>query len=93
MSDKEVLMGIDKAKRTFKTAETKAARKYLLAKQKAFGFYGSTDVEQAARHNALQRARSVLDTETSRARIVLIDTLEKLRLRAGEWADLVPVVR
>jgi len=93
MSDKDVLIAVDKARRIFKTSETKATKKYSTAKQKAFEFYGSSDVEQAARHNALQRAQAVLDAETSRARIVLIDTLEKLRMRAGEWADLVPVVR
>ena len=93
MTDRDVLTGVEKARRKFKSAETKAAKKYSQAKQKAFGFYGSTDVEQAARHTALQRAQAVLDSEVSQARVSLIDALEKLRTRAGEWADLVPVVR
>jgi hypothetical protein len=92
MTDRDVWTGVEKAKRRFKSAETKATKKYSTAKKKAFGFYGSTDVEQAARHNVLQRAQAVLNAETSQARVVLIDTLEKLRSQAGDWADLVPVV-
>ena len=43
--------------RTLRTAaETRAARKRNAAVEKAFAFFGSTDGEQAARANAVQRA-------------------------------------
>ena len=93
MTDTDVWHGIESAKRKFKAAETRAEKKFSLAAQRAFKFYGFTDIEQASRQNALQRARAVSDAEISKARISLIDALENLRARAGEWADLVPIVR
>lgn len=93
MTDQQVLAAVDRAKRAFKTAETKAQRRFYKEREEARNFFGSSDVEQAARHNAIHRAEAVLDNELSTARIRLIDALEDLRERAGEWADLVPRVR
>lgn len=39
-------------------AESRAGRKFNAARDKAFAFFGSTDVEQAARANAIARAEA-----------------------------------
>ena len=51
------------ARRNRNAAETRAGRKHREAVDKAFAFFGSTDVEQAARSNAIARA----DAERARA--------------------------
>lgn len=93
MTDAQVLDGVARAKRAYKSAETKARREYAEEKKRVFAFFGSSDVERAARENALLRAESYLDAKLAAARITLINKLEALRAVAGEWADLVPVVR
>ena len=93
MTDTEVLQAVDKAKRSFKSAETKATRKRSLAREKAFSFFGSTDVEQAARANAVRRAQLEFEQDLNAAQAKYRDAMEILRLRAGRWSDLVPTVR
>lgn len=96
MTGAEVYKVIDNAKRALKTAETKARRYHKAAVDEAWRFFGNspaTDVERAAKHNAIKRADATLDADMADARIAYIDKIEKLRERAGEWADLVPRVK
>lgn len=58
-------------------AETRAGRRFNDARDKAFAFFGSTDVEQAARSNAIQRADN--DRAASIARAIA-----KYRARCAE---------
>jgi hypothetical protein len=48
-------------------AETRAGRKFNDARDKAFAFFGSSDVEQAARSNAIQRAESARAASVEKA--------------------------
>lgn len=50
-----------------KAAETRAGRKHTDAVSKAFEFFGSTDVEQAARSNAITRADAERDASFAKA--------------------------
>ena len=94
MTDSDVLNGIDKAKKAYKTACTKARRELMTAKDKAMSFFADADdVTRAARHNTLKRAELACDSKLNDARIKYIDRLEKIRNVAGAWADLVPKVR
>ncbi len=94
MNDGQVLNEVAAAKRGFKTAETRARKQLSTAKKEATDFFANADdVGRAARHNAIKRAEAAHDEALARARIRLIDRLEDLRARAGDWADLVPRVR
>ncbi len=92
MNDTQVLSAIDKAKRSYRASETKARNAFQKAKARALSFYGDSDVERAARHNEIRRAELVYEAADAKARIAYIDRLEDIRVRAGEWADLVPRV-
>ncbi len=94
MNDGQVLDAVAVAKRSYKRAEAAATRKFQTVTDKAEAFFnGRDDVERAAKHNAIKRAEAEYEVAVNRARITLIDRLESLRERAGEWADLVPRVR
>lgn len=94
MTDRDVLNSIDKAKKAYKTACTKARRELMTARDKAMSFFADADdVTMAARHNTLKRAELVCDSKLNDARVKYIDRLEKIRNVAGTWAELVPKVR
>jgi hypothetical protein len=89
MTDTDVLNAVQKARTAFKAATTRANKRYNVAADEAFTFYGSTDVEQAARNNTIQRAdRERWDT-IKKAEIKLRATLADIKAKAGMWADLV----
>jgi hypothetical protein len=92
MTDTEVWNAIEKIQRANKTAETKARRKHHVAKAHAWSFFGQSDVEQAARSNALRRSEIELERSERKRRITRADRLQELRSKAGRWADLVPMV-
>jgi hypothetical protein len=92
MTDAQVLDAIEKIQRANKTAETRAGRRYAASQVAAFRFYGSSDVEQAARHNYLRRAGLEHEQSDRKRRITRADRLQELRSKAGSWADLVPTV-
>ncbi len=91
--DHEIHAAVDAAKRARKSAETKAQRTFEAAKNRALTFFGSTDVERAARTNAIRRAQVELEQQLDAARAKYNATLETIRARAGQWADLVPAAR
>ena len=93
MNDGHVLDEVAAAKRACKSTETTANRRLAAEKIRVRSFFvdSDSDVERAAKHNAIKRAEAAFDETMSAAKI--IDRLETLRVRAGEWADLVPVVR
>ena len=95
MTDKQVLDAVARAKRAHRTAETKAQRKAVRERKKVHALFSGAqdDVGRAARHNQLHRIDAVLDADLAIARVRLVDSLEETRARAGEWAELVPLVR
>lgn len=56
MTDGEVLAAVQRARSSYRAAVTRANRRRDAAIAEAFAFFGSSDVEQAARGNAIQRA-------------------------------------
>ena len=89
MTDTEVLAAIAKVKATRKRKETLANKKAKAAKDKAFSFFGSSDVEQAARNNAIQRAELEAADLLKVAQEEYERSMDDIRGRAGEWADIV----
>ena len=91
MTDRQVLVAVDTAKRALKSAETKAARALQAALSRAFTFFtGASDVEQAARANAIKRAERDYEIAVTRARQQYYVRLDEIRSYAGVWADMVP---
>lgn len=94
LTDGQVWNAIDRAKRAFRSAETKANRKAQRAMQRAIERYDARyDLEKASRENAIARAEAIQHIELETALVKYVDKLEAVRANAGEWADLVPVVR
>lgn len=89
-SDFAVLMAVKTVKALHKRALTRAETERRWAIDAAFRHFGSTDVEQAARNNALARADRDYGAAIEKAAQRLRDRLDDIRSRAGEWADLVP---
>ena len=89
MTDTEVLNAVQRARSTYKSAVTRANKRYNVAANDAFAFFGSTDVEQAARRNAIQRADKERWETINKAEVKLRVTLADIKARAGMWADLV----
>jgi hypothetical protein len=92
MTDSKVLDAVQKARRSYASAVTRANRAHKRATSAAFSFsfFGSTDVEQAARNNAIQRAELTRSKASERAADRHRATLAAIRLSAGAWAFLVP---
>jgi formiminotetrahydrofolate cyclodeaminase len=90
MTDSKVLDAVQKARRSYASAVTRANRAHKRATSAAFSFFGSTDVEQAARNNAIQRAELTRSKAIERAADRHRATLAAIRLSAGAWAFLVP---
>lgn len=89
MTDTEVLNAVQRARSAYKSAVTRANKRYNAAANEAFTFFGSTDVEQAARANAIQRADKERWETINKAEVKLRVTLADIKARAGMWADLV----
>lgn len=92
MTDKQVLDAIEKIQRSSKASQRLSERRYGAAQVHAFRFYGSSDVEQAARSNYLRRVELELENRETKRRTLRARRLEELRAQAGEWSDLVPSV-
>jgi hypothetical protein len=90
MTDTDVLREIDKLRRAERAAMTKAKRQRVKATREAFSRFGSSDVEQAARSNAVQRAETREAKHYNQALARYLERRESLRARAGQWAELVP---
>ena len=90
MSDAEVLRAVTRTKTAYKAARTKAERVFRVAADAAFAQFGSTDVELAARHNAVKRASAAQEQARTDADRMYRQRIEAIRSVAGIWADLVP---
>lgn len=89
MTDTEVLDVIRIAHAARKGAVSRANNRYNRAADAAFKFFGSTDVEQVARANEIQRADRVRCAAIEVADTQLRTKLANLKARAGIWSDLV----
>lgn len=89
MTDTEVLDAVRRARSAYKSAMTRANKRYNAAADEAFAFFGSTDVEQVARSNAIQRADKERWKTIREADARLRTALAGIKPRAGMWADLV----
>lgn len=92
MTDTEVLDAVQRARSAYKSAVTRAHKRYNAVANEAFTFFGSTDVEQAARANAIQRADKERWETINKAEVKLRVLLADIKARAGMWADLVSEV-
>lgn len=92
MTDTEVLDAVQEVQRAYTSAVARANRAHQRAVSAAFSFFGSTDVEQAARNNAVQRAELARSEAMERARDKRRHALAAIRGAACAWADLVPEV-
>ena len=91
LSDAAVHDEIDRIRRAYKSAETRARNVYSAENTRIFSyFHDNDDVTRAARANALQRAAITLSESLDQAFEKRAKALRDLRLRAGAWADLVP---
>lgn len=90
MTDSEVIDAVQKVQRAYASAVARANRAHQRAASAAFSFFGSTDVEQAARNNAIQRAELMRSEAIERAADKRRSALAAIRINAGAWADLVP---
>jgi hypothetical protein len=90
MNDTEVLVELGRIERAFKASVTRARRKFNQVKADAFRSYGSSDVEQAARENAMRRAELEERRALDAAYATRFRRRSELRERASEWSDLVP---
>lgn len=91
MTDAEVMDAVGAAKRYRQRLVTAAERKLYRERDRLFGsFRGGTDAEIAARHNALKRVQADADAEIAKAQAAYARKLDAIRVKAGEWADLVP---
>ena len=90
MSDAEVLDLVAKARRAYKSAFTRANKRYNVAANEAVVSFGSTDVEQAARSCAIRRADRARWDAITAAETKYRTALVEIKMRAGMWADLVP---
>jgi formiminotetrahydrofolate cyclodeaminase len=90
MTDSEVIDAVQKAQRAYASAVTRAKRAHQRVASAAFSFFGSTDVEQAARNNAIHRAELTRSEAIERASDGRRAALAAIRANAGAWADLVP---
>jgi hypothetical protein len=90
MTDSEVIDAVQKALRAYASAVTCANRAHQRAGSAAFSFFGSTDVEQAARNNAIQRAELMRSEAIELAADKRRVALAAIRANAGAWVDLVP---
>jgi len=89
-TDHEVLMAVQTVKALHKRALTRAETTRKKSIDAAFQHFGSTDVEQAARSNTIQRAERAYGEAVAKAAQNLRTRLADIKTRAGEWADLVP---
>ena len=90
MTDSEVNDAVRSARSAYKAAVTRANRAHKRAAASLFAFFGSTDVEQAARNNAVHRAELARSEAIERAQEKYRAALAEIRANAGVWADLVP---
>lgn len=90
-TDADVHREVTAAKRARDTVVTRASRRFNVAKREAFRVFGSTDVEQAARSNAIARAERDRDAVTAAAETRYQKRLADIRQNAGEWSSLVPL--
>ena len=90
MTDSEVIDAVQKARRAYASAVMRANRAHQRAAKAAFSFFGSTDVEQAARNNAIHRAELTRSEAIERAADKCRAALEAIRINACALADLVP---
>ena len=91
-ADYEILMAVQTVKALYKRALTRAEQGRKHAIDAAFKHFGPTDVEQAARANAVRRAERAYGEAVEKAALNLRTRLADIKARAGEWADLVPNV-
>jgi hypothetical protein len=89
-SDFEILMAVQTVKGLYKRALTRAETERKRAIDHAFKHFGPTDVEQAARSNAVRRAERAYGEAVDKAAVNLRTRLADIRARAGQWSDLVP---
>jgi hypothetical protein len=90
MTDFEVLMAVQVIRSLYKRAMTRAEGTRRKAIDAALQHFGPSDVEQAARGNAVQRAERDYGEAVKRAAVNRHARLTDVRSRAGAWADLVP---
>jgi hypothetical protein len=88
--DYEVLMAVQLLKALHKRALTRAESTRKKSIDQAFRHFGPTDVEQAARSNAIRRAELAYGEAVEKAHRNLRSRLASIKADAGEWADLVP---
>lgn len=89
-ADYEVLMAVQTVQALYKRALMRAESGRRKAIDAAFRHFGPTDVEQAARGNAIRRADRDYGEAVEKAATNRRTRLADIRLRAGAWADLVP---
>ena len=89
-ADYEVLMAVQTVKALYKRALARAESGRKKAVDAAFQHFGPTDVEQAARSNAIRRAERAYGEAIDKAAMNLRTRLADIKARAGEWAELVP---
>ncbi len=92
MTDTDVMNEVQRAQRAYASAVVRARRICQRATRAAFSFFGSTDVEQAARSNVIQRAEWTRSEAIERAANQRRAALAAIRVRAGVWVDLIPEV-